>query len=128
MTLKNLKTLPIRVVSAYSAYRHHRAITSDVTDLDRTLSLGPSCSEIPGIFPPFPCCHTILRAYQQGQKNVQLGATREEKDRKGRGRKGKKRRGKGRKGRDKKRKEWTGRERKGQERKKKGKIRKAENE
>ena len=83
------------------------------------MSLGPSCSEIPGIFPPFPCCHTILRAYQQGQKNVQLGATREEKDRKGRGRKGKKRRGKGRKGRDKKRKEWTGRERKGQERKKK---------
>ena len=117
MTLKNLKALPTRVVSAYLRYRQPRVITSAVTELDRTLSLGPYCSEIPGIFPPFPCCHTILRAYQQVRENVQLEATRKRKDQKGKDGKGQERKGEGRAGKD-----GTGKERKG--RKSKGKDRK----
>ena len=93
-----MKTLPIQVVSAYVAYGQPRAIVNVVEDLDRKLSLGPYYIEMPGIFSPVPCCHTILRAYQQGRKNVQLEVTRERKDRKGKYKRGQVRKGEERAG------------------------------
>ena len=81
--------------TAYLTYRQPQAITRAANDFDRTLSFGPYCSEIPGIFPPFPCCHTIPRAYQQDRKTYNW--KQHEKERKGQEGKGKDRKGKERK-------------------------------
>ena len=114
MTLKDLKTSLIRVVSAYLTYRQSLAITNAVQYTNRALSLGQYCRKISGIFPPFPCCHTVLRANQQGRKTYNW--RQHEKERTGKERTGKERTTKDRDGQKTTGKETTGKERTGEER------------